>query len=137
MRLRLNQELDRSHRAGHALAVVLLAPVTEKRASQTVLTVAGDAVSKSARRADLVGWLDADTIFVLLPDADERGSREAASRWTKQIWLKTMQFGAGKWEAFALTNAATFQAVDDVLDAARTGLRASVLAARRGDIMRR
>jgi hypothetical protein len=131
MRLRLDQELDRSHRAGHLLSIVLLAPVGETGVSEAVICAAGAAVSRSARRADLVGWLDRDTIFVLLPDGDENGSREAAGRWTKQIWLKTMHFGAGKWEAAVLTNAAAHQTVDEVLAAARSGLRASILAARR------
>lgn len=126
MRLRLDQELERSHRAGHLLSVVLLAPIADRNTvPDNAIVGAAAAVSNSARRADLVGWFDGDIVLALLPDGDELGSREAAMRWTKLIWLKTMHLGGGKWAAFALTNAGTFDTADAVLDAARAGLRAT------------
>ena len=123
IRLRLEQELDRSRRAGHPLAVILLSPNPPLggRAPEEALTAAAVAVSASARRADLVGWLDADTIVVVLPDSDDSGARQAAQRWKNQIWLKTMHMGSVKWEAFVLVNAAVHASTDEVLKVALAG----------------
>jgi hypothetical protein len=125
VRLRLEQELDRSRRAGHSLAVVLLAPnpPAGDEVSEEARAAAAAAVQSAARKADLVGWL-AESVLVVMPDGDAEGSKRAAQRWKNQIWLKTMHLGAVKWEAFVVDNASWYASADEVLEAAQRGLRA-------------
>jgi hypothetical protein len=128
VRRRLEEELDRSRRAGHHLSVVTLGPSGD--ASPALLDAAGAAIKATARASDIVGWLDPDAIVVVMPDGDEKGSSHAAKRWARQIWLKTMQLGAVKWQAHVLADTSSFKSADDVLNTARRGLRA-LLAPRR------
>jgi GGDEF domain-containing protein len=120
VRKRLEEEIERSRRAGHHLSVVTLGPTRD--ASQALLAAAAAAVQTSARASDIVGWIDKGAIVVVMPDADESGSLHAAKRWTSQIWLKTMHLGAVKWEAFILKDVSSYQTPGEVLDAAVHGL---------------
>ena len=124
LRLRLEQELDRSQRAPHSFSLVLLAPNPRPghRVSDTALAAAVAAVKASTRRSDLVGWFDKWTFAVLIFDGDEEGARQAALRWKNQIWLKTMHLGAVRWEASVVVDASQYASANEVFDAAREGL---------------
>ena len=125
VRLRLEEELDRSRRAGHQLSVVVLGPKTND-VSAEALAAAAAAVKASSRKADLIGWLTDQIIVVVLPDGDEVGTRHAAGRWKNQIWLKTMHMGAVRWESFTINDAARHASADAVFEVATRGLQTSV-----------
>ena len=122
-RYRLQQEIERSHRHGYPMAAVVLAPqlLARDRLSAEKAAAAAASVVATSRVTELMSWLDAHRIVLVLLDTDDERARTAAERLRSDMWLRSRQLGAVKWLVGAPIDAAAFETVDALLDALKAG----------------
>jgi hypothetical protein len=97
---RLDQELERAKRYGSCLSILIAEPqlIAGERVAHAQRLAAAEAARKSSRMVDLVGWLDADRIVVVLPEADAASARFVASRLRDEIWILSHAQANTKWQ---------------------------------------
>jgi len=99
MEVRLREEATRARRYGRPLTVIVGAPDLLPGAllDATALTHAISAAKRAARDTDLIGWLDAQRVIMILPETSPANARVAAARWRNDIWLRSRGQGGRKW----------------------------------------
>jgi hypothetical protein len=98
--MRFEEEVERSHRYGRPLSVLVATPSVlpgETPAGKAVHAAAA-AARAAARSMDLVGWIDEQTILMLLPETSREEARSAASRWRNEMYARSRNEGGQKWE---------------------------------------
>jgi len=100
MEMRFEEEVERSHRYDRPLSVLVASPTVlagETPAAKAV-RAAAVAARRAARTIDLVGWIDQQTILMLLPETTREEARAAASRWRNEMYSRSRSDGGQKWE---------------------------------------
>ena len=123
---RLDEEMERSRRRGHQLAIVVLqaVPLLDQLPNlQQTLQVGAAAAREASRVSDLIGWLGTDRILIVLPDTDKDGAASAVWRWRENMRMRSWHLGTVRWNVAALFNATSFTTVDELLESARVELR--------------
>ena len=118
-RYRLQQEIERSHRHGYPMAAVVLAPqlLPSDDLSAEKAAAAAASVVATSRVTELMSWLEAHRIVLVLLDTDDDGARIAAERLRNDMWMRSRQAGAVKWLVGTPVDVAAFETVDALLDA--------------------
>jgi hypothetical protein len=120
-RFRLQQELERSHRHGYPMSAVILAPqllASDRMSAEKAATAAASVVA-SSRVTELMSWLDAHRIVLVLLDTDADHARIAAERLRSDMWLRSRQAGAIKWLVGTPIDAGGFETVEALLEAVK------------------
>ena len=117
---RLQEEVERSRRAGHLLSIAIFSPMLlDGEDIPWEKVFAGTSAAKStARSTDFVGWIDGPNIIAVLPDVDEIGASAAIRRWQNEMWLKSTSVGGMKWRASSVSDLAQFETAHDAVQAA-------------------
>lgn len=100
MEMRFEEEVERSHRYGRPLSVLVATPVLlpGEHPAPKAVGAAAAAARSAARAMDMVGWIDGTTILMLLPETAREEARAAASRWKNEMFMRSRQEGGQKWE---------------------------------------
>jgi hypothetical protein len=131
---RLQEEIDRAHRYGRPLAIMLASP--ELLAGEQLSRAARDAGAESALRAarntDLVGWwMGGDgQILIIMPETIADIAQVAAARWRDEMWLGGRAVNGPKWDIVLLHDPDEFKS-RDLIDTAVLK-RAELALKRRG-----
>jgi hypothetical protein len=70
------------------------------------------------RSTDLVGWLDAGTLLLILWESEDV-ARFVALRFRQQLWLASRGDGGQKWRAEVLEMSPEFTSAEQFIAAAR------------------
>ena len=111
---RLEQEMARARRYRRPLAVAVLRPETSLAGRLPGAMAAARSLTEgaTARPTDLVGWLDAARILVVLPETDETCAAAAIDRWRAKMWVRNAGVGGVKWQTARLVDARGFAGVE-------------------------
>ena len=98
--LRFEEEVERSHRYGRPLSVLIATPtlLPGETAAPKAVHAAAAAARAAARSMDLVGWIDDTTVLMILPETAREEARSAASRWRNEMFTRSRNEGGQKWE---------------------------------------
>ena len=97
---RLDEELERARRYQRPLSVLVAFPITELGDSLSLAAkhAAAAAAQRACRSVDLVGWLGAETILIILPETDPDRAVLAASRLRDEFLKGSAFIGGQSWE---------------------------------------
>jgi len=113
---RLQEEIDRAHRYGRPLAIMLAKP--ELLAGERLLPAWRDAGAEgalqAARNTDLVGWWSGGDgeILIIMPETIADIAQVAAARWRDEMWLRGRTVNGPKWDIVLLHDPDEFKSRD-------------------------
>ncbi len=101
---RLDHEIERARRYHRPLSVLVAVPLLEPGESLSFAAkhAAAAAAQHGCRTVDLVGWLGAETILMVLPETDRDGADLAAARLRDEFTERSEFIGGQRWKLFSV-----------------------------------
>ena len=104
MLLRLKEEMERARRYDRPLSILTAVPalLPGEQLSPEAFAAATEAALRAARSTDLLGWLDNDSILVIMPETSQAAAEAVVFRWRNEMWLCSRGVYGKKWKIIAL-----------------------------------
>jgi PleD family two-component response regulator len=121
MDYRLAEEIERARRYGRPLAIAVVRPVllAGERVTAEALKAAAQAADAAARASDLAGWGGEGRLLLIMPETDAQEARVAASRLRDEMWHRSRQVGAQRWEIALLEDITPYETAEQVSEELR------------------
>jgi len=113
---RLQEEIDRAHRYGRPLAIMMASPelLGGERLTRAWREAGAEGALQAARNTDLVGWWNGGDgqILIIMPETIADIAQVAASRWRDEMWLRGRAVNGPKWNIALLHDPDEFKSRD-------------------------